>query len=92
MLSLIGAPAGLAIAVALGWAVYRGSHRLPLGTFFAVTNVVLVGFGVYLVWMGVGELGEAIGGGLRSHCLRRAWRSRRGTGRPNEVPAAGKAA
>ena len=62
MLSLIGAPAGLAIAVALGWAVYRGSHRLPLGTFFAVTNVVLVGFGVYLVWMGVGELGEAIGG------------------------------
>ena len=62
VLSLTGALAGLAIAVALGWVVYRGSNKLPLGTFFAVTNVVLVGFGVYLVWMGVGELGEAIGG------------------------------
>jgi len=104
VLSVLGALAGLAIAVALGWAVYRGSYRLPLGTFFGVTNVVLVGFGVYLVWMGVGELGEALGGevfevlgplaavayGVIAFVALR--RSRRVTGRPNEVPAAGRAA
>ena len=104
VLSLIGALAGLAIAVALGWAVYRGSNKLPLGTFFAITNVVLVGFGVYLVWRGVGELGEAIGGEVfeilgplaavayGAIAFVALWRSRRGTGRPKEVPAAGKAA
>jgi len=60
--AVIGALAGLALAVALGWLVYRGGRRLPLRTFFTITNLVLVAFGVYLVWKGVGELGEAIGG------------------------------
>jgi high-affinity iron transporter len=57
-----GALAGLALAAALGWAVYRGSRRLPLRSFFNITNLILVGFGVYLVWVGVGEFGEALGG------------------------------
>ena len=60
--ALTGAVAGLMLAALLGVAVYRGSRRLPLRTFFGVTNLVLVGFGVYLVWVGVGELGEVIGG------------------------------
>jgi high-affinity iron transporter len=60
--TLVGGLAGLAVAVVLGWLVYRGSSRLPLRNFFTVTNVVLIGFGTYLVWAGVGELGEAIGG------------------------------
>lgn len=60
--AVIGALAGLALAVALGWLVYRSSRRLPLRAFFAVTNLVLIGFGVYLVWKGVGELGEVAGG------------------------------
>ncbi|MFA4966311.1 MAG: FTR1 family protein [Thermoleophilia bacterium] len=60
--AVLGAVIGLALAALLGVAVYRGSRWLPLRTFFGVTNLVLVGFGVYLVWAGVGELAELIGG------------------------------
>jgi len=60
--SVLGALTGLALAAALGWAVYRGSRGLPLRTFFTTTNLLLIGFGTYLVWLGVAELGEAIGG------------------------------
>ncbi len=60
--TLIGALAGLSLAVAAGYLVYRGSARLPLRTFFTLTNVALVGFAVYLVWRAVGELGELVGG------------------------------
>jgi high-affinity iron transporter len=57
-----GGLAGLALAALAGYAVYRGGRRLPLRTFFTATNVVLVGFAVYLVWMAVAELGEIVGG------------------------------
>ena len=60
--TLIGALAGLLLAVAAGYLVYRGSARLPLKTFFTLTNVVLAGFAVYLVWHAVAELGELVGG------------------------------
>lgn len=60
--SVLGALSGLALAAALGWAVYRGSRSLPLRTFFTTTNLLLIGFGTYLIWLGVAELGEAIGG------------------------------
>lgn len=62
IVTLTGGLAGLAVAVILGSLVYRGSHRLPLRSFFTATSLILIGFGTYLVWAGVGELGEAIGG------------------------------
>lgn len=58
-----GALLGLALAASLGYAVYLGSSRLDIGTVFAVLNVLLLGFGAYLVWRGLGELGELAGGG-----------------------------
>jgi high-affinity iron transporter len=60
--TLVGGLAGLGVAAVLGWLVYRGSSRLPLRTFFTATNLVLIGFGTYLVWAGVGEIGEVVGG------------------------------
>jgi high-affinity iron transporter len=60
--TVIGALLGLAAAGVAGYAVYRGSRRLPLRAFFTVTNIVLVGFAVYLVWRGVHDLGEVVGG------------------------------
>jgi high-affinity iron transporter len=41
---LIGAVAGLLAAVVLGLAVYVGGRKLPLGTFFKVTGVILILF------------------------------------------------
>ncbi len=60
--TFVGAVTGLALAALAGYVVYRGSRRLPLKTFFTVTNVLLVGFAVYLVWRGLHEIGEAVGG------------------------------
>jgi high-affinity iron transporter len=60
--TLTGALLGLALAGLAGYAVYRGSRRLPLRPFFTVTNIVLVAFAIYLVWRGIGEVGEVIGG------------------------------
>jgi high-affinity iron transporter len=62
--ALVGGLAGLAIAAAVGYAVYRGGSRLNIRTFFTVLNVLLLGFGAYLVWGGLGELGEIAGGEL----------------------------
>lgn len=52
------AAAGLGLAAAFGYAAYRGGGRLRLRTFFTVMNVLLLAVGTYLVWAGVGELGE----------------------------------
>ncbi|HEY7074068.1 MAG TPA: iron uptake system protein EfeO [Solirubrobacteraceae bacterium] len=38
----VGAVLGIAVAVALGWGIYRGGVRIDLGRFFKVTGVVLV--------------------------------------------------
>jgi high-affinity iron transporter len=62
--ALIGGLAGLALAAGVGYAVYRGGSRLNIRTFFTVLNVLLLGFGAYLVWGGLGELGEIAGGEL----------------------------
>ena len=59
---IVGALAGLALAVALGLGVYRGGLRLDLGRLFNVLNVILLAFAGYLLWGAVGELGELIGG------------------------------
>ena len=61
--ALAGGLAGLAVAAGLGYATYRGGRRLNLRMFFSVLNVILLGFGTYLVLRGVGELGELASGG-----------------------------
>lgn len=38
----IGAAAGILVAVALGWAIFRGGMRINMGRFFRVTGLVLV--------------------------------------------------
>ena len=60
--ALAGGLAGIAVAAGLGYAVYRGGSRLNVRAFFTVLNVLLLGFGTYLVLRGVGELGELAGG------------------------------
>ncbi len=39
--SLIGAVAGIAGAIVLGWAIFAGSLRVNLRKFFAITNILL---------------------------------------------------
>jgi high-affinity iron transporter len=59
--TLAGGLTGLALAFLAGYVVYRSSARLPLRTFFTLTNVVLVGFAIYLVWSAVGDIGDLLG-------------------------------
>jgi high-affinity iron transporter len=57
--SLFGAALGLATAVALGWAIYRGALRINLGTFFTWTGAALVVVAAGVLAYGVYELQEA---------------------------------
>lgn len=59
MVSLVSALVGLAIALALGYAFYRGSHRLDLRRFFQVTSGLLLVFAGWLLAGGLAELAEA---------------------------------
>ncbi|NKX91967.1 FTR1 family protein [Sanguibacter hominis ATCC BAA-789] len=56
---LVGAVLGLAVAVALGWAVYRGAVRLNLRLFFAWTGVLLIVIAAGVLAYGVHDLQEA---------------------------------
>lgn len=56
---LLAALAGIALAVALGWLLYRGSVSLNLGKFFAVTGWFLIVVVAGVVAYGVHELQEA---------------------------------
>ncbi|PFG36112.1 high-affinity iron transporter [Flavimobilis soli] len=56
---LLGAVLGLAVAVALGWAVYRGAVRLDLRLFFAWTGVLLIVIAAGVLAYGVHDLQEA---------------------------------
>jgi len=57
--TIVGGALGLAAAVALGLAFYRGSLRMDLGRFFLVTGVLVIFFAAYLLAGGLHELGEA---------------------------------
>jgi high-affinity iron transporter len=56
---LVGAALGLAVAVVLGWAIYRGAVRLDLRRFFGWTDAFLVVVAAGVLSYGVHDLQEA---------------------------------
>jgi high-affinity iron transporter len=59
VLFTVGGFVGLAIAIAIGYSIYKGSSRLNLRTFFNVTSVVLIMFAAGLLAHGIHEFQEA---------------------------------
>jgi high-affinity iron transporter len=57
--TVIGGALGLAAAMALGIAFYRGSLRLDLHKFFLVTGLLVIAFAAYLLVGALNEFGEA---------------------------------
>ena len=57
--ALLGGLIGIAIAVGLGWAVYRQSVHLDLAKFFTVTGVLLIVIAAGVLTYGLHELAEA---------------------------------
>ena len=57
--TLAGGLLGLAVAVALGVLLYRGSLKMDLGRFFLITGVLVIVFAAYLLAGGTHELAEA---------------------------------
>jgi high-affinity iron transporter len=68
--TLIGGSAGLALAAAAGFALYQGSSRLNLKTFFAATGVLLIVFAAGIIAHVLGEAGEL---GLPAALTSPAW-------------------
>ena len=54
----ISATVGLAVAIVLGYAFYRGASRLDLRRFFTVTSALLLVFAGYLFASGLHELAD----------------------------------
>ena len=58
-LTTAGVVTGLALAVVLGWVVYRGARRIDMRLFFAVTGYFLILVTAGIAAYGVGDLQEA---------------------------------
>jgi high-affinity iron transporter len=58
-LSWLGALLGIALAVILGWAIYKGGVHINLGRFFRITGIVLVVIAAGLVMTAVHTANEA---------------------------------
>jgi high-affinity iron transporter len=59
MLSAVGALLGLALAVGIGYSIYRGATRLNLRAFFNVTSLLLIVFASVLLAHCIHEFQEA---------------------------------
>ena len=59
VIAVAGGILGLAAAVGLGVAFYRGALRLDLRKFFTVTSLLVIAFAAYLIFGGLHEFGEA---------------------------------
>jgi high-affinity iron transporter len=59
LLSTLGGILGLAIAIGVGYGIYKGTSKLNLSTFFKVTGLLLILFAAGLLAYGVHELQEA---------------------------------
>ena len=59
LLGFLGGVAGLAVAVGLGVAIFKGSLKVNFRRFFAVTTLVLLLVGAQLLVTGIHELSEA---------------------------------
>ncbi len=59
ILFAVGGFLGLAIAIGIGYSLYKGSSRLNLRTFFNVTSLVLIVFAAGLLAHGIHEFQEA---------------------------------
>jgi len=61
---VVGTVLGLAVATALGWIVYRGSHRFNMRRFFQITGVLIILFAAGLLsravqfFQAAGDLGS----------------------------------
>ncbi|HKY79051.1 MAG TPA: FTR1 family protein [Anaerolineales bacterium] len=56
--TLLGAVGGLALALLMGWGLYRATIRLNLRSFFRVTSILLIFFAAGLVAHGTHEFNE----------------------------------
>jgi high-affinity iron transporter len=61
VIAVAGGVLGLAAAVGLGVAFYRGALKIDLGKFFTYTSVLVIAFAAYLIFGGLHELSEATG-------------------------------
>lgn len=59
VLSATGSLLGLALAIGLGYSIYRGTSRLNIGSFFNVTSLLLILFAAGLLAHGIHEFHEA---------------------------------